>query len=235
MSAAPSIVQPHGRPLYEAVGIHALWVASGVAVFVGYRVLRRRRRRVTAPAGFATEAVLVVDLVESTRLAAHYGDGAAMRARLLLRQHARAEGEKRGLIFTESTGDGRLMTFATVPDAVETARALLAGLARQSRDHEADPPLAMRAAIIYGEVLLDGRGGRHGTVLNKAFRLDGLTEDQFVDVGRDTSERAFPRLNRLLLDEEAAHESERSGIAVRPVGFCRLKGLSGLHRVYEAV
>ncbi|MBI1734512.1 MAG: hypothetical protein HYR51_04995 [Candidatus Rokubacteria bacterium] len=210
-----------------------LGLGAGGALFVVYRLARGRLRRAAAPARFATEAVLVVDLVESTRLAAHYGDGAAMRGRLLLRELARAEGEKRGLVFAESTGDGCLMTFATVREAVETARALLAALARQSSD--ADPPLAMRAAITYGEVLLDEGGGRHGTVLNKAFRLDGLTEDQLVDVGAETSVRPFPRQNRLLLDEEAARESEPSEIAVQPVGFCRLKGLSGLHRVYEAV
>lgn len=92
----------------------------------------------------------------------------------------------------------------------------------------------MRAAIAYGEVLLDRRGGRHGAVLNKAFRLEGLTEDQRVPVADHAEPHAFPRQDCVLLDEEAAQESERHGVRVRPLGFFRLKGFSGLHAVYEA-
>jgi class 3 adenylate cyclase len=234
-SGPPMVVapmdHPRERPLYRERAFH-LAALAGVA-FLVYRVVRRRRRRRGLPsANLVTEAVLVVDLVGSTRVATHYGDAAAMRARLELRDRARVEAERRGLLFTERTGDGRVMTFRSVRDAVDTASALASGLAESPPDRDRGPAVAMHAAITYGELLVDARGGRHGTVLNKAFRLDALTEDQLVHVDGDVETARLPSDNRILLDEEAAQESERIGTRARKLGFCRLKGFSGLHRVY---
>lgn len=227
--ATSSMGHARERPFYREWSVHLL-VFAAVAAFAVHRLVRRRRRRGVPSANLVTEAVLVVDLAGSTRLATHYGDATAMRARLELRDRARAEAEPRGLLFTERTGDGRLMTFRSVRDAVDTARSLVASLASSSADP--GPALAMHAALTYGELLVDARGGRHGTVLNKAFRLDALTEEHLVQVDGDVETPRLPSESRVLLDEEAAQESERVGIPVRALGFCRLKGFSGLHRVY---
>jgi class 3 adenylate cyclase len=225
----PPVSHARARPLYRERIVHLL-LFGGVATFVIHRLVRRRRRRGIPSAELVAEAVLVVDLVGSTRLATHHGDAIAMRARLELRDRARDEAERRGLVFTERTGDGRVMTFRSVKDAIDTVRSLVASLAATERGP--GPALAVHAAITYGELLVDARRGRHGMVLNKAFRLDALTEEHLVHVEGDVQTPRLPAENRVLLDEEAAQEAERAGVPVRALGFCRLKGFSGLHRVY---
>jgi len=78
-------------PFYlESTFLLLVGAATAAGGLVVYRVTRARWRRQPGPAAFVTEAVLVVDLVQSTHLATHYGDGVAMRARTLLRDQALA-------------------------------------------------------------------------------------------------------------------------------------------------
>ncbi len=179
---------------------------------------------------FVSEAVLVVDLVNSTYLATHYGEGLAMRARNTLKDRTMEVAEAHGLIFAENTGDGYFMTFPSVLGAVRTAVELLNGLRDQPPDTSPGPPLEVRAGISYGEILLDDRGARHGTTINKAFRLEGLSPESFVqkEGGGEVRDR-----NRILLSEEAEQELRLPKINLRSVGFCTLKGFNGLHRVFE--
>ena len=66
------------------------------------------------PAGVVHEAVLALDLADSTQLAIHYGDRLAMRARNFLEEASAAAGRSHGATFVENTGDGSMMTFASV-------------------------------------------------------------------------------------------------------------------------
>jgi class 3 adenylate cyclase len=224
---------PSAPPFYRE---RTFLVVAGIAItaigVVVYRAARSWRRRRRGPASFVSEAVLVVDLVESTRLATHFGDGLAMRARNALRERARAAAEGRRLTFAEHTGDGYLMTFASVGDAVGTAIALLQGLRDRPPDLSPGPPLAVRAGVSYGEILLDRTGARHGAVINKAFRLEGLAPDAIDTRGDAGASRAIPARDRILLDEDAAQELKGEGLPVHLLGLSPLKGFSGLHQVY---
>lgn len=204
--------------------------ATGAGV-VAYRVVRRRR---AAPGPVArSQAVLVVDLVESTHLATHYGDVLGMRARNALKERALEIARGHGLEFAENTGDGYVMTFPAVPDAVQTATELMRSLRERPPDLAPAPPIAARAGIAYGEILVDGGGSRHGAAINKAFRLVGLSRESFTQVeGEEGQAREVPDRDRILLDEEAAQELRAAAVPRRFVGFCSLKGFSGLHRVY---
>src|SRR3990172_9114980 len=209
--------------------------ATAVAGFVAFRIARRRRGRKVEPAALVNEAVLVVDLVNSTHVSTHYGNGLAMRARSALKDRTLEIAAARGLIFSENTGDGYFMTFASVGDAVQTAIELLKGLRDQPPDLSPGPPLAVRVGISYGEILLDSRGGRHGAPINKAFRIEGLTPKSFTRVEGESELDKLPDSNRIFIDEDASHELRSSGIPMRAVGFCRLKGFSGLHQVFEVL
>ena len=207
---------------------------TSAGLFV-YRMARNRARRRRGPASFVTEAVLVVDLVESTHLATHYGDGLAMKARTALKDRTLAAAEGHRLLFAESTGDGSFMTFASVLDAVHAAAKLLKDLRDRPPDLSPGPPIELRAGISYGEILLDRGGTRHGAVINRAFRLEGLSREGFAQVEEGLQREAIPDRNRIFLDEEAAHELRAAEIPLRLVGFCNLKGFSGLHRVYAVL
>jgi len=223
--ATPFYLEPLFLLLVAAAG------ASGAVVTS--RLTRGRWRVGKAAATFVTEAVLVVDLVQSTHLATHYGDGLAMKARTALRDRTLALAKAHGLVFAEGTGDGSFMTFGSVESAIRTALALLAELRERPPDLAPAPPISVRAGIAYGEILLDGRGARHGAVINKAFRLEGLQREAFVHVEEDAMAPAIPEDNRVFLGEDAAQEARASGFALEAIGFARLKGFAGLHRVYQ--
>ena len=223
-------------PFYrEQTFLVLLGIGVAGAGLAAYRVGRARRRRRPGPTSVVSEAVLVVDLVDSTHLATHYGEGLAMRARNAVKDRALAAAEPRGVGFTENTGDGCLMTFPSVAGAAETGIALLRDLHDQPPDFSPGPLLAVRAGISYGEILLDERGGRHGAAINKAFRLEGLSRESFAQVGPEGPPTEIPVRDRIFMDEEAAKELAGSDIPHRPIGFCSLKGFSGLHRVYEVL
>ncbi len=226
----PAVPVPFYR---ERTFLVLVGVAAAAGAFVGYRLTWLRWRRRRGPANSVIEAVLVVDLVGSTHLATHYGDGLAMKARTSLRDRTLAQAETHGFAFAENTGDGYFMTFPSVTGAVRTAVELLKNLKDQPPDLSPGPPLQVRAGISYGEILVDARGTRHGAVINRAFRLEGLNREAFTQVEGAIAPEEIPDRNRIFLDEEAAHEARPSNPHMRFVGFASLKGFSGLHRVYE--
>jgi class 3 adenylate cyclase len=225
---------PVGKPAFYQEGTFhiLLGVIAVVAVFFVYKLVKSRLRHRRGSATLVSEGVLVVDLVDSTYLATHYGDVVAMRARNLLKERTLAAAEGRGVTFAEDTGDGYLMTIPSAEGAVQTAIALLKDLREQPPDLSPVPSLEVRAGISYGQILLDTRASRHGAVINKAFRLEGLSRESFTQLeGGGGNE--LPDRNRIFVDEEAAQDLRSTEIPLRPVGFCRLKGFSGLQRVFE--
>jgi len=198
-------------------------LAALAGVFAHRAWARRRWRR--APAGVIVEAVLAVDLVNSTWL--------ATRARNVLERRTLAAAHSYGVTFVENTGDGCMMTFPSVLVAAQAASKLLQGLRDRPPVMGPGPPLEVRAALTYGQILLDSRGSRHGATINKAFRLMSVPNDAFVNVEGEERLIEFPDRNRAFLDEDAANELAPANVAFRQVGVCRLKGFSGFHRVYE--
>ncbi len=221
------------EPFYSEWTFHVLvGVAAAAAGVLGHRAWTRRRWR-RAPAATVIEAVLAVDLVNSTQLATHHGDELAMRARNVLERRALAAAGPRGVTFVEQTGDGCMMTFPSVVAAAQAAAKLLWGLHERPPDMAPGPPLEVRAAVAYGEILLDSRGVRHGAAINKAFRLMSVPSAAFVAVEGEERLQEIPDRNRIFLDEDTANELRSTDAAFRQVGVCRLKGFSGFHRVYE--
>ena len=217
--------------LDEASHILVGVMAALAGVFAHRAWSRRRWRR--APAGVVVEAVLAVDLVNSTWLATHHGEDLAMRARHVLERRTLAAAKPEGVTFVENTGDGCMMTFPSVLAAAQAARTLLRGLRDRPPEMAPGPPLEVRAGIAYGQILLDSRGSRHGATINEAFRLMGVPREAFVTVEGEERLAEIPDRNRVFLDEDAVNELGSADLAVRQVGVCRLKGFSGFHRVNE--
>jgi class 3 adenylate cyclase len=220
------------RFLLDATSHIFVGVLAALAGVLAHRAWSRRRWR-RAPAGVVVEAVLAVDLVNSTWLATHHGEDLAMRARNALERRMLAAAKPEGVTFVENTGDGCMMTFPSVLAAARAARTLLTGLRDRPPEMAPGPPLEVRAAVTYGQILLDWRGSRHGAAINEAFRLMGVPSDVFVTVEGEERLAEIPERNRVFLDEDAANELGSANLTLRQVGVCRLKGFSGFHRVYE--
>lgn len=236
---APGAPMDHAAaptPFYrERTFLVLLGVGIAGASLVIYRLTKRGWKKGRGAVDFVSEAVLVVDLVDSTHLATHYGDVVAMNARNAIKERTLAAAEPHGLTFAEDTGDGYFMTFPSVAGAVQTAVTLLRDLRDRPPDLSSGPPLAARVGISYGQILLDTRASRHGAAINKAFRIEGLSRDSFAQLEGETEVDKIPDRDRIFLDEEAAQEARPTHIPLRPLGFCRLKGFSGLHRVFEVL
>jgi len=126
-----------------------------------------------------------------------------------------------------------MMTFPSVSAAAGAARKLVRGLQDRPPDLAPGPPLEVRSAIAYGEILIDARGKRHGAAINKAFRLMSVPREAFVAVEGEEQLAPLPDRNRVFLDEEARIELGSADAALQQVGVCSLKGFSGFHRVYK--
>ena len=235
--AAQSVAPvPHGPGAlsfaFEEMSHVLVGVVAAITGVLAHRAWSRRRWR-RAPAGVVVEAALVVDLVNSTWLATHHGEELAMRARNVLERRALAAANRQGVTFAESTGDGCMMMFPSVIAAAKAASKLLRGLHDRPPDMVPGPPLEVRAAITYGEILLDSRGTRHGAAMNKAFRLLNVSGGAFVNVAGEECVNEIADRSRIFMDEDAANELVSADVGFRQVGVCRLKGFSGFHRVYE--
>ena len=234
---APAMVMHETAPttsrfLLDETSHILVGVLAALAGVFAHRAWSRRRWH-RAPAGVVVEAVLAVDLVNSTWLATHHGEELAMHARNLLERRAREAANAQGVTFIENTGDGSMMTFASVASAAQAASTLLRGLRDRPPDMAPGPALEIRAAITYGQILLDSRGSRHGASINEAFRLMSVPSDAFVIVEGEERLTEIPDRNRVFLDEDAANELGAAKVPIRQAGVCRLKGFSGFHRVYE--
>jgi len=223
---------PLSRFLLDDASHVLVGAVAALAGVLAHRAWSRRRWQ-RAPAAVVVEAVLVVDLVDSTWLASHYGEALAMRARNVLERRALEAASAQGVTFVENTGDGCMMTFPTAPAAARAAIALFNGLRDRPAVLAPAPQLEVRAAVTYGQILLDSRGSRHGAAINEAFRLMGVPDNAFVDVEGEARLRRIPDRNRVFLDEDAANELGAKDAPIRQVGVCRLKGFGGFHRVYE--
>jgi class 3 adenylate cyclase len=236
---SPMSSPPASTPFFrEQTFLVLVGLATGGFGLIIYRIARTRWLRKQRPANSVNEAVLVVDLVGSTHLATHYGESLAVRAANVLNDRIMKLAEAHGLTFAKNTGDGWFMTFSSVLDACQTAVALLRDLRDRPPDLSPLTTLPVRAGISYGEIRWDRLGERHGAAVNKAFRLEGVSSDSFTQMEGESEAAEIAEQNRIYVDEEAAQELKSSGsveMALRFVGFARLKGFSGLHGVYDVL
>ncbi|MBI4666736.1 MAG: HEAT repeat domain-containing protein [Nitrospinae bacterium] len=186
------------------------------------------------PGEIFTEAILVADLCNSTDMANTYGDNfvfqlASEFCNIIL---AAAEDEK--VSFSKSTGDGYLMTFPSVENALGTAKRTLDELAARNAAVEPKRRIASRFAVNIGECRVDMNGDRQGVAVNMTFRVDGVKRDTMIPAPGGVGADEMPMENRILLTEPASLDIKGNArFPTRLLGFFELKGITGLHRIYQ--
>jgi class 3 adenylate cyclase len=182
---------------------------------------------------FINEAILVVDLCESTKMAVTQGDVFAMRIKNRMKDCVREVAQGFRAKFLENIGDGYMVTFPTGPDAVRAAIKILQNADDYNKDAPEKERIELRIGINYGELVLDERGGRHGAAINKVFRIEGIKKDQMQNLGEGLKPEEFLEKNRIFLSEEIKEEiKDMQDIQAQLVGVFDLKGFTGLHRIY---
>jgi adenylate cyclase len=120
-------------------------------------------------------AILAADVVGYSRLMGEDEEGTLAR----LRDHRRdlmdpAIAARGGRIF-KTTGDGVLVEFASVVDAVRCAVEIQSGMAKRNAAIDPARRLELRIGINLGDVILEGEDV-FGDVVNIAARLEGIAE-----------------------------------------------------------
>jgi adenylate cyclase len=163
-------------------------------------------------------AILAADVAGYSRLMGADEEGTLAQ----LKAHRRALvdpkiSEHRGRI-VKTTGDGMLVEFASVVDALRCAVEVQCGMAERNAEVPQDNRIEFRVGINFGDIIIDG-GDIFGDGVNVAARLEGLAEPGGICVSGRVQEDARGKLD---ITFENAGEQQLKNIA-RPVRVYRVR------------
>jgi class 3 adenylate cyclase len=188
-----------------------------------------------------TEAIVVIDIVESTTTSNLFGWYAVGRGiHRDLRSLVTDVGMGRGLRCIRSTGDGYLLTFfnlqsaeAAAVSATEAVFELLHRTEIRNREVSEERSLNIRCAIHLGEVnvVLNDREGPHVAFV---FRLESISRGSLPAALNPIAPEQLPLKNYVLCSEEIAGILERRSTlwSTLSIGLFRLKGFPGFREVF---
>jgi TolB-like protein/class 3 adenylate cyclase/Tfp pilus assembly protein PilF len=162
-------------------------------------------------------AILAADVAGYSRLMGVDEEGTLARLKALRRELADPKiKEHRGRI-VKTTGDGLLIEFASVVDAVRCAVEVQREMAERNVGVPSDGRIEFRMGINLGDIIKDGRD-IHGDGVNVAARLEALAEPGGICVSRVVRDEVR---DKLAFSFEDMGERQVKNIA-RPVGVHRI-------------
>ena len=186
----------------------------------------------------ASEAILVLDIVDSTWTSNTFGWHAVGRRVMRdLRAIISRVASLRGMQCRKSTGDGYLLTFGDSSSAetaaiyaLESAFAILAELETRNRAVPKEHAIHLRFAVHFGEVDIV-EGDREGPNVSYTFRMEGVSRSSIEQALNHADPESLPSHDYVLCSEEVA------GILGRrthlwdffSLGLFKFKGFTG-HR-----
>jgi adenylate cyclase len=163
-------------------------------------------------------AILAADVAGYSRLMGADDEGTLARLKAHRRDLVDAKiNEHRGRI-VKTTGDGMLVEFASVVDALRCAIDVQRGMVERNAEVRPEQRIEFRVGINVGDVIIDG-GDIYGDGVNVAARLEGLAEPGGICVSGRVVEDARGRLD---IAFEDAGEQQLKNIAW-PVRVCRVQ------------
>jgi class 3 adenylate cyclase/Tfp pilus assembly protein PilF len=145
-------------------------------------------------------SVVVVDVVGFSRLSELDEEGTHARLNALQRDLIKPKiSEHHGRII-KNTGDGELVEFASVVDAVRCAVEIQRGMIDRNADFPEDRRIVFRIGINLGDVIVEP-GDIHGDGVNVAARLEGLAEPGGVCISGTTHDQVRDRLPYVFTDK----------------------------------
>ena len=139
-------------------------------------------------------AILAADVANYSRLMGADEEGTLARLKALRRELADPKiKEHRGRI-VKTTGDGLLIEFASVVDAVHCAVEVQREMAERNADVPPDRRIEFRMGINIGDIIREGRD-IFGDGVNVAARLEGLAEPGGICVSRAVRDQVRDKLD----------------------------------------
>jgi TolB-like protein/class 3 adenylate cyclase/tetratricopeptide (TPR) repeat protein len=144
-------------------------------------------------------AILAADVAGYSRLMGADEEGTLERLKAHRRELADAKiKEHRGRI-VKTTGDGLLVEFPSVVDAVRCAVEMQRAMVDRNADTPEDRRIAFRIGINLGDVIIDG-GDIYGDGVNIAARLEALAEPGGICISRVVRDQIRDKLPYLFAD-----------------------------------
>lgn len=180
-----------------------------------------------------TEAIVVVDLCNSTDIISRYGNTFSLNLMKKLSRIVEPIARREKCQFTKGTGDGFLLTFPRARNAIRFSTDVLKAMQEVNEQSEEHRRINLRFAINIGETKVDEKGDRIGVAVNMAFRVEGLKPEAAIAVEGSMPPGQVPLENRILITENLLKEAaENTNLPPRFVGLFELKGIPGLHRIF---
>ena len=136
--------------------------------------------------------MLLLDVVKSTEMIKREGDTFLMRQMRVIHDAIRAHPVTSELRFMKFTGDGFLVLFAGVTEAIRLAQSL--------RSLASSHPWKLRFVIHQGAVRFEFEGDPIGTEVHRLFRIEALDQSQCIS---PASSRTFPEHSYPVITPEA--------------------------------
>jgi class 3 adenylate cyclase len=190
----------------------------------------------------ASEAIVVVDLVESTNTSDLYGWYAVGQGLMHdLRNLIIEVGTPRGMACLKSTGDGYLFTFhnksaagRAVLGAIETCFLLADRIYERNREMPEEHSINLRFAVHFGEVSVL-ENDREGPDVSFAFRIEGVSNESLATALHLMPPEELPVQNYVLCSEAVnrilGQRSERWTLL--SLGLLKLKGFDGYREIFR--
>jgi len=181
-----------------------------------------------------TEAVMVVDICESSRMMDLFGDEATYQIKNALEGIMFPIFQSFDSHFMKSTGDGFLVGFPHTGQAVDAAIDILQKTQNYNSKITDGPEIHLRFGIHFGAVRIRPDGDRHGTNVNIPFRVEGLQVKDLIEVDEGISVHDFPVRDRILVTEAVVHGIKTDEkYDVRYIGLFELKNITGIHKIFQ--
>ncbi len=144
-------------------------------------------------------AILAADVVGYSRLMGADETGTLRALNQLRRDFVNPIITRRGGRIVKLMGDGALVEFASVVDAVECAVAIQEGMVERNVGVPDDRRIMLRIGINVGDIIIDG-DDIHGDGVNVAARLEALAEPGGISVSRAAYEQVRDKLAYPFID-----------------------------------
>src|ERR1039458_4230849 len=163
-------------------------------------------------------AILAADVAGYSRLMGADEEGTLARLKALRRDLIDPKIEEHTGRIIKTTGDGMLVEFASVVNAVRCAVEVQRGMFERNTDVPHEKRIEYRIGINVGDIIIDS-GDIFGDGVNVAARLEGISEPGGICVSSQVQENAQGKVD---ITFEDAGEQQLKNIA-RPVRAYRLR------------
>ena len=191
-------------------------------------------RQSAAEGAILTEAILVLNLCNSLAIATRYGENFAQKLMKILTDMVKPIAQREGYQFIKNIGHGFLITFPKVSNSVRFALNFSKKINKYNAKVDKTGKISLRFGINLGKTRIDKKGDHLGMAINMAFGVEGVKPEGLIPIENGMAKEDIPLDNRILITENVEKEiANIEGIKIRLVGLFELKGITGLHKVYE--